>query len=159
MDDRFNRAVENTLAFEGGYAADPADPGGETNFGISKRTYPDLNIRALTREQAEAIYHRDWWLRYGYGRIDDEALAAKLFDLSVNTGPRRAHSLLQKAVNKTGASRLEVDGLFGPASLAAVNSHPHPSLLLAELKLLAVEYYLGLGNRRFLSGWVRRAIA
>jgi lysozyme family protein len=159
MDERFSRTVKKTLAFEGGYVADPDDPGGETHFGISKRTYPGLDIRALTRERAEEIYYRDWWLLHGYDRIADEPLAAKVFDLAVNTGPRRAHCLLQKAVNRTGMAQLEVDGILGAASLAAVNNHPDPSRLLAELKLVAVEYYLDLKNPKFLAGWVRRAVA
>lgn len=159
MDDRFGRTIEKTLAFEGGYTADPDDPGGETKFGISKRTYPGVEIRTLTREEAVEIYYRDWWLFHGYDRIVDEPLAAKLFDLAVNMGPHRAHGLLQKAVNRTGADRIEVDGILGPASFAAVARHPDPARLLAELKLLAVEYYLDLKTPKFLSGWVRRAIA
>jgi lysozyme family protein len=158
-DPKFQRAITATLAFEGGYANDPDDPGGETNFGITKRTYPHLDIRTLTRDQAADIYHRDWWLRYGYDRISDAALAAKLFDLAVNIGPQRAHALLQKAFNRTAATPLKVDGILGPASICAVNAHPDPAHLLAELKLLAVEYYLGLEKSKFLAGWVRRAIS
>ncbi|WP_425526518.1 glycosyl hydrolase 108 family protein [Xanthomonas oryzae] len=49
------------LSHEGGYVNDPRDPGGETQWGISKRAYPELNIRALTRDQAIEIYRRDYW--------------------------------------------------------------------------------------------------
>ena len=31
------------LSYEDGYANDPNDPGGETNWGISKRAYPDVD--------------------------------------------------------------------------------------------------------------------
>src|SRR5690606_26803467 len=87
-DERFRRAVEVVLAHEGSYVNDPADPGGETKFGISKRQYPDLDIASLTREQAVEIYRRDWWDKYGYGRLASPAIATKVFDLSVNVGPR-----------------------------------------------------------------------
>ena len=38
----FETAVNTTLQYEGGYVNDPNDPGGETNFGISKKAYPNL---------------------------------------------------------------------------------------------------------------------
>ena len=42
---------------------DSRDPGGETKFGISKRAHPDLDIANLTRDQAGAVYRRDYWDR------------------------------------------------------------------------------------------------
>ncbi len=43
---------------EGGYTNDPRDPGGETNWGISKRAYPNLDIKNLAMEEAKRIYKR-----------------------------------------------------------------------------------------------------
>src|SRR5690606_34526085 len=90
-DERFAVAVEVVLRHEGGYVHDPADPGGETNWGISKRSYPHLDIASLTREQAIEIYRRDWWNRHGYDRIKSLDVAVKTFDLAVNMGPAAAH--------------------------------------------------------------------
>ena len=59
----FDAAFDRLIWHEGGYANDPDDPGGETNWGISKRAYPNLVIKALTREQAREIYQRDFWNR------------------------------------------------------------------------------------------------
>lgn len=155
---RFARAVETVLRHEGGYSNDPLDQGGETRFGISRRSYPSLDIKALTRAQAEEIYYRDWWARFGYGGIQSGAIAAKVLDLSVNIGPGAAHRLVQEAVNQTSGACLRTDGAIGPDTLAALNNHPCPDYLLAAIRLLAVRYYLGLGKPRFLAGWIRRAI-
>ena len=57
----FDRAFRFLIGEEGGYVNDPADPGGETKFGISKRAYPQLDIKSLTLDQAKAIYRRDYW--------------------------------------------------------------------------------------------------
>src|SRR5690606_39725856 len=89
-DERFLRAVEVVLEHEGGYVNDPRDPGGETNWGISKRAYPDLDIANLTRTDAIAIYYRDWWQRYEYDRLKDDAVVTKLLDMAVNMGPATA---------------------------------------------------------------------
>lgn len=163
MDEKFKYALERTLTFEGGYANDAADPGGETKFGISARAYPGLDIKALTRDRAGEIYYEDYWTRYGYSRLADTELAAKVFDLAVNMGPRRAHKLLQKAMNRAGGVGLAADGNLGPKTIEAVNGYPDGSRLLAELKAEAVKYYrslaAGKGMQRFLAGWLRRALA
>ena len=52
----FKLAIPRVITNEGGYVNDPDDPGGETKYGISKRSYPALDIKNLTVEQATAIY-------------------------------------------------------------------------------------------------------
>ena len=61
MADRFPAFINRILGHEGGYVNDPQDPGGETNWGISKRSYPGEDIKNLTLDQAAAIYRRDYW--------------------------------------------------------------------------------------------------
>src|SRR5207244_1797640 len=97
----FERAVARVLGDEGGYADNPSDPGGETKFGISKREYPQLDIAALTRADAIAIYYRDWWQRYRYSELPGP-IAAKVFDLAVNIGPAHAVRCLQRALRACG---------------------------------------------------------
>ena len=41
----FDEIIEVVLHHEGGYVNDPKDPGGETNFGIAKRSHPDVDIK------------------------------------------------------------------------------------------------------------------
>ena len=50
-DDVFDRLIGH----EGEYSNDPNDPGGETKWGISKRAYPNLDIKNLTRDGAKTI--------------------------------------------------------------------------------------------------------
>src|SRR5690606_30113686 len=78
---------------------------------LSHNSYPSLDIRNLTREQAIAIYRRDWWDRYGYGRIKDADVAAKLMDMAVNMGPGTAHRLLQQALVWIGHP-VRIDGII-----------------------------------------------
>lgn len=144
---KFEKAVEALLSHEGGYRNRPSDPGGETKFGISARSYPHLAIKALTRAEAIAIYKADWWERYGYGRIGNCAIAFKVFDLAVNIGPGRAHKFLQQAANEVieagggeAGLMLKVDGALGPRSLAAVNALDSGPLLICFLKRVHAHY-------------------
>ncbi len=160
-DAAFNAAVRTVLAHEGGYVSDPADPGGETKYGISKRAYPDLDIAALSQAQAIAIYEKDWWDRYGYGRLPD-AVGAKLFDLAVNMGAVPAHELLQRTCTDCGEP-VAVDGRVGPLTVAAATRCDQGELL-AALREQAAEHYRALvaanpDLARFLAGWLKRAAA
>ena len=155
----FDRAIGTVLEHEGGYTFDPADPGGETNFGLSKRQYPNLDLKNLTVDQAKAIYKRDYWR---YGRIRNQDVATKVFDMAVNVGPPTAHRLLQTALNALG-QKLAVDGVFGPLTLAATNG-VNPDQLLRELRARAAVQYADIvlrnpAEQKFLLGWMRRAVS
>jgi len=56
----FNEIIEVILEHEGGYVDDPHDRGGETKYGITKRFYPNVDIKNLRNEQAKIIYHQDY---------------------------------------------------------------------------------------------------
>ena len=87
--DKFVRAMAFVLKWEGGYVNNPADPGGETKYGISKRSYPNEDIANLTIERALQIYHQSYWRAIdGESRPFPEALA--IMDFAVNSGVSRA---------------------------------------------------------------------
>lgn len=90
---KFDRAIPIILRFEGGYVNDPDDPGGETKYGISKRAYPHLDIRALTIPAAKEIYFADYWTPCGAEDLE-WPLTVNVFDAAVNNGLRRAKEWL-----------------------------------------------------------------
>jgi lysozyme family protein len=92
MSNSFDAAVDLVLVHEGGYVNDPADPGGETNFGISKRAYPMLNIRLLTVADAQAIYKSDYWTQV-MADAPSQAVANCALDCAVNQGPAACRML------------------------------------------------------------------
>lgn len=93
MNENFKKALEFVLKWEGGYSNDPNDPGGETNFGISKRSHPDLDIKALTKEQASMIYFQKYWLPISVDLPYPLDMVA--FDTAVNCGMVRAKNWIQ----------------------------------------------------------------
>ena len=147
----FNLAIPEVLIHEGGYSSGGSDPGGETNFGISKRSYPDVDIKNLTVDQAKEIYRRDFWKFDG---IKDQAVATKIFDSFVNMG-HWAILLSQRAVG------LIDDGYYGPRTEAAINSMSS-TYFLATYRTELVGYYNNLVQEhpalgKFLNGWLKRA--
>jgi lysozyme family protein len=155
--ERFESLIRHTLKWEGGYINDPDDRGGETKYGITKRQYPNLDIKNLTVDQAVGIYHKDYWKSY-MDEICSYKVAGRLFDLSVNMGHRRPNKLLQHAVNRLGG-RLVVDGDIGPKSIAAINACNEDELY-KQFYYLAKRRYEKIAkignNHKFLRGWMNR---
>lgn len=112
--DRFDQFIERLLSHEGGYVNDPRDPGGETKWGISKRSYPKVNIRTLSRESAIEIYRKDFWQRSGANALPD-AVGFQLLDAAVNSGIGQATRWLQRALGVAD------DGIIGPATRSALS--------------------------------------
>ena len=96
MKGAFEKAVNFVLKWEGGYSNTPNDPGGETKYGISKRSYPDVDIKNLTLEQAKEIYRRDFWRAGGCDNLEFP-LDAVVLDTAVNCGVERAKKFLGEA--------------------------------------------------------------
>jgi lysozyme family protein len=145
----FLTAINRVLGIEGGYVNDPADPGGETNWGISKRSYPNLDIASLTRDDAIAIYERDFW-----SKIDGDTLPPgvgyQCLDFAVNSGVGTALRALQRAVGVAD------DGVFGPVSLAALKAQDAADTIMRFLAERLM-FMSGLSNwSSFGKGWARR---
>ncbi len=89
MTDNFKRSMEFVFKWEGGYVNRADDPGGETKYGISKRAHPDVDIKALTKDQAMEIYRADYWLKAGCEELSWPGCLVQ-FDTAVNMGVGRA---------------------------------------------------------------------
>jgi len=95
VEENFQKSVEFVLNREGGYVCDPFDPGGETNFGISKRSNPNVDIKNLTREGAIAIYKVKYWDAMKCSELP-WPIDVCLFDTAVNQGCAFAEEVYDK---------------------------------------------------------------
>ena len=153
MSDKFFQFIERVLSLEGGYAHHPKDPGGETNWGVTKRTAQANgytgSMRAMTRAQAIEIYRKAFWQRYHADKMPD-SIAFQFFDACINHGYGNAARMLQRAAN------VPDDGVIGAVSLAAINKLPENDLLL-RFNAERLVFYTKLGTfTSFGKGWVRR---
>lgn len=148
----FLKAVARVLKSEGGYVNDPHDPGGETKFGISKRSYPSVDIKNLTEDGARAIYERDYWQAVR-GDVLPPAVACVVFDSAVNQGVKPAIRFLQAALG------VPVDGVIGPATIAAATAVRDPVELASRICRRRIESYSTLeGWPRYRASWIQRTL-
>ena len=152
----FDDIIEVVLEHEGGYVNDPDDPGGETNFGIAKRSHPDVDIANLTKDGAKEIYKEHYWDRNKVESLSED-LRHIYFDMCVNQGRGRAVKIMQRAANSKGAG-LKVDGGMGPMTIAAMDG-----VELDRVRAYRIKYYADLVTRKpdlekFYFGWFRRGL-
>ena len=163
MKSNFDHAFKIVLNHEGGFTKNPRDSGNwtggrvgqgqlhGTQYGISAASYPKLDIAALTLDEAQTIYRRDYWDRL---RADDlpPSLALLAFDAAVNCGVSRSARWLQSAV---GA---HPDGLVGPRTLLAVQAHGYNCAeICAEMLASRLLFMSNLPTwPTFGPGWARR---
>jgi hypothetical protein len=117
--------ITSVVALEGGYVNHPADPGGETNKGITKAvavangyTGP---MRSLPDSVVHSIYYDQYIVAPGYAPLIavDAPVTQELFDTTVNMGPARPGRWFQMAINTGCGTKLTIDGRVGPATIAA----------------------------------------
>lgn len=148
----FDKAFEQLIGNEGGYVNDPRDPGGETKYGISKRSYPGEDIASLTLERAKAIYRRDYWGPAGCDAWPD-LVKFEVFDIAVNMGVKTAVMMLQRAV---GAG---VDGVIGPQTTMRVQSAAG-DWVVRRMVAQRIRYYTDLKTwPTYGRGWMLRIAA
>lgn len=158
----FLAALPRLLEDEGGYVNNPADPGGETKFGISKRSYPNLDIKSLTRDQAIAIYFADYWQKFSLSDLTPR-IAAKVFDIGVDIYMPPAIVCLQRACRACGQPLDETGVITGFTKnvVETLTAQNERALMAALRSELAAHYRLvaqhqGRGQV-FIKGWLNRA--
>lgn len=154
----FNKALKFVLESEGGYVNHPNDPGGETKYGISKRSYPNEDIFNLTMERAAEIYREDYWDSVKGDELPS-GIDYLVFDSSVNHGPKNAGTFLQKAANRQGL-KLVVDGAIGPVTVKEVK-RGNTELICTDILRERDIFYRkivarDLSQSVFMKGWLNR---
>lgn len=164
MTDPFRKLIDRLLSHEGGYTADRRDPGNwtggrvgvgqlkGTKFGIAANTYPQLDIKNLTRDQAVEIYRRDFWEAAKCDRLPP-AVGFQLLDGAVNSGIPQATRWLQRAVGVAD------DGILGPVTLAAIRA-ADPNDLVLLFNAQRIDFMTRLSTWAVHgAGWMRRIAA
>lgn len=157
----FDEAFKTTVGHEGGFTNNPKDAGNwtggkvgvgvnkGTKYGIASNSYPNLDIKNLTLDQAKAIYKRDYWDKAKCDLLPN-GLKFHVFDVAVNSGVSRAIKTLQQALGVTA------DGIIGNQTINAINSQNESDLLI-KFYSFRINFYTSLDSFvTFGKGWMNR---
>jgi lysozyme family protein len=150
----FAQAVAFVLDKEKGLVDDPQDPGGLTNWGIALNRHPELTaaqVRAMTPAQAATIYQGPQYWGAIKGDQLPEVLMLPMLDTAVLEGPTAAIHFLQRA------TRVVIDGVLGPSTLAAANAASPTPLLAAFTAARLFDLASKPGWAHDGMGWAERA--
>lgn len=148
----FEPALQKTLGNEGGFFHNTVT-GEIVNRGITLTfvrncgyctTADEVYIQNLTVDQTAEIYRKYFWDPHNIGQINDQDVASKVFDLTVNMGPgNAAHegalTLLQKAICDCGGN-CQIDGIIKTQSITQVNALNAGQLLAAYRQRAEARY-------------------
>lgn len=171
-DDAWNKAWVAVGPVEGGYSNNPADPGGETMWGVTQRLarahgYTGL-MKDLQREDAKAICFEEFWIPLSLDSVAsvDWHVSAELFDIAMNMGRYKAAHWLQAPLKALHDATLPTDGVLGPATVKALvdfvahrGADGRGVLLKCLAALRCVDYLDQVdatpSKREFVFGWIR----
>lgn len=157
----FYKSFERVIGHEGGYTDDPGDRGnwtsgkiGEgvlkgTKFGISAMSYPHLDIKNLTLDEAQTIYFNDFWVKNAIDQLP-KAMQYQMFDASINHGFRNAAKMLQRAIDVAD------DGIIGKNTMKAIGEYDQLNLVLL-FNNERLKFYTDIRTwSQYGKGWARR---
>jgi lysozyme family protein len=132
-----DKSIDLTFDDEKGYVYRKTDKGGPTNMGITLTTLRRVSdpgatiedLKRLTRAEAHEIYAKEYWNPIRGDELPS-GLDYTVFDSCVTSGQNRAIKILQKALNKLGATVL-VDGNIGTETMDAIKTTSTRELIQA----------------------------
>ena len=153
----FNLALAFVLDQEGGYVHHPADPGGETAYGITKLVAADHGyrgpLRSIPMDWVRRIYQQGYWDRCCCEAMPEHPIRLVVFDAAIHSGVGQSIKWLQRELG------VAVDGLIGPVTLAALQ-RANLDALAHKLINRRLEFLRGLRTwKTFGKGWSRRIAA
>lgn len=171
----FALAWARTGPVEGGYSNDPADPGGETMYGITKAVAAAFGYRgpmaALPRETAAEIACGVFWtpLSLSFIAAISQPIAEELFDTNFNMWEGFAAKSVQRSLNALGEPMV-IDGKIGPLTVEALRQFiakrgtAGTLVFLRCLNALQLEDYMRQteampAKKKFFFGWVLNRVA
>ena len=145
----FDEAFDRLMAHEGGEVNDPNDPGGHTKYGISKRSYPEEDMAAMTPDRAKVIFRRDFWDRINADLLPD-GVAWAASDFAYHSGAETAVRHLQRSIGVAD------DGHWGPVSQVAMDAMSESDAIML-VNADRLDFLTRLKNWPSASkGWARR---
>jgi len=178
----YQDAINKVLQAEGGYVNHALDRGGRTNYGITQAVYETFIGRKLVGPTTDAlpgqpmseaetvmrnmplgnaltIYKNSYWDKVGGDKIRKFAIAAIIFDQSVNRGVSAAVRQAQRVLSSKGYAVIQ-DGVPRQETIDGLNTINESLFINSYLQESIIAYQTIVKNNPsqqvFLSGWLSR---
>jgi lysozyme family protein len=168
---QFESAFEEMIRDEGGYVLHeiPGDTGGSTYAGIARNKNPQWAGWALVDKKefggsltgmVRDFYRAEFWDKMRGNEIQNQEVAATIFNFGVNAGMSMAVKLAQLVVGSTP------DGGIGPKTVEKLNLITDGQRFKESYALAKIARYAQICNAdksrtqsKFLLGWINRTLA
>lgn len=154
-EERFNRYMDLVLKIEGGYVNDPDDPGGETNYGITKAVARSHgyngSMKEMPKSKAIEIYKKSYWDGKIMPNINND-LSLYLLCHSIHSGYVQAIKTLQKSL------KVKSDGIAGVDTLNALSVKSEHEAM-DDYNWAIMGFYIDISPKtkyKYVKGWYNR---
>ncbi|MDR2933896.1 MAG: hypothetical protein LBU68_01275 [Rickettsiales bacterium] len=170
----FKQANDKTSKNEGGYVDDPRLIDQPTNMGVIQPTLNDYNkshpnynfpkdIRNLTREQADQIYHEKYYTNRKINEIINPRIRDAIYDMGVMSNFNNVVKTTENTLNKFNKTSLQIKGAYNDTlrqetidNLNNISSNEIDNFM-DMLKDDRLDYLKKLGDwEQFEDGWTSR---
>lgn len=168
--------IDTLIGKEGNFSSHPADPGGNTMYGVTQAVARQNgyvgDMRVMPRPVAVSIYRKNYFVAPGFDKVYElsQSIAEEMFDTGVNMGTSVPGPWLQRILNALNRDQADykdigVDGKIGPATILALRTFLNKrgaageKVILRLLNSLQGVRYLEICEKRpaseaFLFGWI-----
>ena len=150
-DPAFEKAMITVFRTEGECSNDPDDAGGYTCYGISQKNNPEVDVRNITRADAERIGYNKYYVKYNMNTLPDN-LRGNVFMLGWASGPATAVKKFCKFLKIPERTKIDEN------IVSAATSYPgdiHNDFLDDQQNWYIQASKKG-NNKKFLKGWMNR---
>lgn len=168
---KVDEMIADIIDREKGYVNHPADKGGPTKYGVTQATLSMYlgrratieDVKNLTEDVADKIFK---YIYYFTPKLDllPEIIQPLVFDISVNSGPRKSIELFQDVLNDNGFDVGSIDGFVDAKTIkAAKEAYVYLGLKLVNLLVdRRIAFYKAIirhdsTQKVFEKGWLARA--
>lgn len=163
--DEFDQAFAYVFLNEKGFVDDSVDPGGATNFGVTRDLLTRYrgaqctvqDVKNLTESEAKAVIKWAFWDPMKLDQLKSLPIKTAILDMAVNHGEGTATKMVQRALG----GHVEVDGVMGSKTITALNIALDHEFLFNFVAQIQDRYVEDVKQRpesiKFLTGWLARS--
>ena len=150
-DPAFEKTMITTFRAEGECGNHPNDSGGYTCYGISQNNNPEVDVRNITRADAENIAHRKYYTQHGIDQLPDY-IRSDVFTFGWASGPVTAIRNLCRVLGMPERNKIDSEIVMATENYTGDLHNDYLDAMQQYFEKCAQKP----GQSVFLGGWMNR---